>query len=780
MNDAIIAITDPTMDAVRSSTQPAWAYDIEHHQIAWANDAGLALWRAPNLEALSQKQLESWMAPEAWRQIEAYFLVVRDGARFEQQLTIYPQGEPVTLLCQCSGVRLECGNIAVLVEGRVRTIEAGTLRAVEALNTTKFLVSLLDFEGRVLFENPIALEAHGYTRPSAITRHAFFSRFVDEDAAHDIWAQLLAEEPYEGELEVRTRSGTRWHAVTCATTTDPVTGVRVVLIEERDVTTRRKLDSRTQLHERMASIGELSGGLAHEINNPLAYATMNLDLLEEIAAEGFENADAEELTTILSDIREGMTRIRSTVADLAELARVDTGEPVAADVQAILETAITMTHAHIRHQATVVRDFGEVPWVLARRARLSETFLHVLLHAVRRVEGDPGHAHRIQVSTRPNEDRSRVIVEIGDTSQEQRDGNLDTIFEPFARPVTMGEGLGLSVARRIISDHGGDIRARRNAEGGLTIRIELPASGDHEALERPTAVPRTVEGRRRVLVVDDEPGIRRAITRLLDEHDVDTASSGVEALEILEGASYDVIFCDMMMPVMDGMSFYEELAKRHPGLERKVIFITAGAYTTRTSSSRSRIRRCRSRSVAICSAGSSRAPERLRGSESSLRVRDGSRDRPRRLTRRDEPRRVRVRLVPALRARARARRHDARRARRNDGLPDPAERVRSDGRPRRDEVHPPHERRRAPLVRGVLSHGDREHAEGAGPAVHRDPRVRCRLGRRGSRGGDRARAGARQRRVRRCGSRRPPRAEDRSTRDGRTLRADVREVVGPG
>lgn len=580
----ILAIDDPSMEAIRHSTQPAWAYDIERQQIAWANDAGLALWRAPNLEALSHDGLKPWMAPESWRQLEAYFLAVRDGAQVEQQLTIYPQGEPVTLLCRCSGVRLECGNIAVLVEGRVRTIEAGTLRAVEALNTTKFLVSLLDFEGRVLFENPTALEAHGYTRPSAITRHAFFSRFVDEDGAHDIWAHLLAEDGYEGELEVKTRAGKRWHAVSCATTTDPVTGVRVVLLEERDVTTRRKIDSRTQLHDRMASIGELSGGLAHEINNPLAYATMNLDLLEELAADGFADVDHEELKTILADMREGMSRIRGTVADLAELARVDTGDPVPADVQAILETAITMTHAHIKHHATVVRDFGEVPWVLARRARLSETFLHVLLHAVRRVGGDPGHPHRIHVSTRPSDDRSRVIVEIGDTSQELRESNLDAIFEPFATPATTGEGLGLSVARRVVTDHGGEIGARRNADGGLTIRIELFAAADHEAIEAPAAVLAVKEGRRRVLVVDDEPGIRRAITRLLDDHDVDTASSGVDAMKLVASARYDVIFCDMMMPVMDGMSFYEELAKTHAGMEKKVVFITAGAYTARTAS----------------------------------------------------------------------------------------------------------------------------------------------------------------------------------------------------
>ncbi|MEQ8280500.1 MAG: response regulator [Deltaproteobacteria bacterium] len=584
MTPPLVHIDDPALDAVRASAQPAWAYDVDRQQIAWANDAGLALWGASDLDALSAEHLGAWMAPEAWRQIHAYFLAVRDGARIEEQLTIYPQGEPVTLLCRCSGVRLGCGQIAVLVEGRVRTIETSTLRAVEALKTTEFLVSLIDFEGNALFENPRALAAHGFTRPSAITRHAFLTRFQDEEQANEVWSQLLIDESFEGELEVKTRDGTRWHAICCATTTDPVTGVRVVLVEERDVTARRKLDDRVRVHDRMASIGGLAGGLAHEINNPLAYATMNLELLEEFAAEGFEDVDRDELATILADIREGVARIRSTVADLAELARVDTGEAVPADLQAILETAITMTAAQVKHQAAVVRDFGKIPWIQARRARLSDALLHLLLYAARRVEHDPGTQHHIKVTTRASEDGERVIVEIADTSTAMP-GDLDKLFEPFVAPMPGGGAPGhqLSRARHSVAEHGGEIRARPNADGGLTFHVELVAA-DHEVLETPAQAPRQVHGARRVLVVDDEPGIRRAIARLLGEHDVDTTSSGAEALEHHDVTAYDIIFCDMMMPVMDGMAFYQAVAERFAGHEKKIVFITAGAFTPRTAS----------------------------------------------------------------------------------------------------------------------------------------------------------------------------------------------------
>lgn len=576
----ILHIDDPQLEAVRNSEQPVWAFDVENDRIAWANAEGLAMCRAADLGALSGMRIGRVLKRESRRQLEAYHSVVRSGGRIEEQLTIYPDGEPVTLMARCSGVRIEDGRVAVLVEGQVRTIEPGVLRAVEALNSTSIMFTLLDYDGRVVYENTSAMSTYGFTHPDAGEVNAFTARFTDPEAGNTAWEMLNSEQSFEAEMLVKTRSGQqRWHAVSADRTNDPATGRKVVLLEERDVTERRRMQQRMQLHERMATIGELAGGLAHEINNPLAYVLMNLDLIEELGPDGLKTYDPDELKTILSDLREGANRIKSTVFDLGELAKVDAGDHEAVDLHSALETAIAITNTRAKRRATVVRDFGAVPWVMGQRSRLAQVFVNILINAVQAIDGDDPTAHRITISTRERD--GRIVVEIADTGHGVDEKDLAQIFEPFfsSKKEGIGTGLGLSVARQIVGDHDGEIDARQNEDGGLTVRVELLAA-DRPAEAAPHPISSEI---RRILVVDDEPGIRRALTRLLDRHIVETAASGQEALELLEKRPFDIIFCDMMMPGMDGMDLYETVKQQGRGIERNFVFITAGAFEDRAA-----------------------------------------------------------------------------------------------------------------------------------------------------------------------------------------------------
>ena len=162
---------------------------------------------------------------------------------------------------------------------------------------------------------------------------------------------------------------------------------------------------------------------------------------------------------------------------------------------------------------------------------------------------------------------------------------LPRIFDPFftTKPVGVGTGLGLSICHGIVTSLGGKIGAYSDPREGTTFRVVLPTT---ETLAG-DSVPPVSEGptsrdavRARVLVVDDEPAIAHTLRELLSpQHQVLSATSGREALALLAGDDFDVVFCDLMMPGMSGMELYHRIRADRPGLESRVVFMTGGAFT---------------------------------------------------------------------------------------------------------------------------------------------------------------------------------------------------------
>ncbi|MEG5066612.1 diguanylate cyclase [Microcoleus sp. B3-A4] len=245
---------------------PIWIFDIEHWQIRWANQASLYLWDASTRQQLASHNFRDMLSESTRIRLQSYLQQFEQGQTLSEQWTFYPAGQPVSVGCRCSGIRIDSGRLAILVEGTVETahqIEPETLRSIQALRQTTLMVSLYTLEGVPLLQNPAALRCYGEAlHPGSATDNAFLSRFVDSQVGERAMAVLKSGEVFSTEAQVITLAGIRWHRMDVRCTDDPVTGNPMLLVSEKDITDRQHTEtalqkSQTRLSEaqRVARIG---------------------------------------------------------------------------------------------------------------------------------------------------------------------------------------------------------------------------------------------------------------------------------------------------------------------------------------------------------------------------------------------------------------------------------------------------------------------------------------------------------------------------------------------
>lgn len=358
----------------------------------------------------------------------------------------------------------------------------------------------------------------------------------------------------------------------------------------RDATAEKALQEQLLLADRMAAVGTLAAGVAHEINNPLAAVMANVHL----AAEGVgEHARIHGASPTLDDVREalqdagqGAERIRTIVRDLKIFSRSEENEragPV--DVHRVLTSTLRMAGNEIRHRAQLVTHFGEVGLALANESRLGQVFLNLLINAAQAIPEGNVAGNWIRVTTRTDAD-GRVQVEVADSGAGMAPEVLARLFTPFftTKPIGTGTGLGLSICRRIVTGLGGTIEATSEVGRGSVFLVSLPPAAPGTPIAAP-AERAIAPARRRgtVLVVDDEPSVGIALCRFLAvEHDVVVCASASDArARVAQGEHFDVVLCDLMMPEMTGMELHAELVRVDPDQAARMIFMTGGAFTAK-------------------------------------------------------------------------------------------------------------------------------------------------------------------------------------------------------
>jgi CheY-like chemotaxis protein len=215
--------------------------------------------------------------------------------------------------------------------------------------------------------------------------------------------------------------------------------------------------------------------------------------------------------------------------------------------------------------------------------------INLLMNAAQAVPETRAEVNEIRVTVR-DDGKGRAVLEVADNGEGIPPEVQSRIFDPFftTKPVGVGTGLGLSICHGIVTSLGGQIRVHSEPGVGTTFRVVLPTTDLRE--DEPSAKSRALPPlsgapRAHVLVVDDELPIANTIRELLGlEHEVVIATGAREALAVIRsGANFDVIFCDLMMPGMSGVDLYEQVRVQSPGLERKIVFMTGGAFTTRAA-----------------------------------------------------------------------------------------------------------------------------------------------------------------------------------------------------
>jgi PAS domain S-box-containing protein len=453
-------------------------------------------------------------------------------------------------------------------------------------------VLALDVEGRVHRSNRAAATLMGWDDAAAMIGQPFEALVAPRD--RELASEIAAVTPRgtfrDRDVMFVRRSG---ELLTLSVNASPVhaaDGVRegVVVVARDDRPLKRAL-TQLQLADRLATMGTLAAGVAHEINNPLAFVTSNIeyvaDVLERARGGELDPQTYDDVIKALRASQGGAERVRVIVRDLRAFARTEQEAITRLDLRRLLDAAANMIRNEVRHHATVEKDYGPVPWVDANEPRLVQVFLNLIQNAAHAIPAGSASANSIRLVTRTSEGGD-AIVEVRDTGGGIAKENLPHIFDAFftTKPVGVGTGLGLAICQKIVTSFGGRVEVESEVGAGSTFRVVLPAAHATDAPDassrRRTSPPRAASAAgKRVLVVDDEPEVGDALTRMLGgEHTVIVATRGAHALKQLASESFDVIFCDLMMPDMTGMDFYARLLREMPSIAERVVFMTGGTF----------------------------------------------------------------------------------------------------------------------------------------------------------------------------------------------------------
>ncbi|HEY8176672.1 MAG TPA: PAS domain S-box protein [Gemmatimonadaceae bacterium] len=434
-------------------------------------------------------------------------------------------------------------------------------------------IMTFDSLGRFTTVNGAAEQISGYTHEELIGK--FFGPLLAVEALPRAlleFRRALSGAAGQFETTMLHRNGERRHLTVNYACPERS---REVICMIRDATAEKQLQQQLIQAEKMAAIGQLVSGVAHELNNPLASISAFAQLL--LADNHLTDEQRHSADVVKAEAR----RAARIVHNLLTFARQHKAEKITADVNNVLHDTLELRTYELNVRGIhIVRDFDDntPPITMVDIHQLQQVVLNLITNAEQAMADVERERHRLILRTRTLSDVIRIEVE--DTGPGIPAGAMHQIFNPFftTKPTGKGTGLGLSISLGIVGEHGGRIWAE-NVAGGARFTVELPrvASDERAALSLVPATPPPHPESLRILVVDDEEALRTALGRFLSSegHSVVAVGSGSEAIWRAEGdEEFDLVLLDLRMPDVSGQQVFERWRRERPELSDRVVFIT--------------------------------------------------------------------------------------------------------------------------------------------------------------------------------------------------------------
>ncbi len=565
-----------------------WVFDVEKPGIVWANREALPLWGVSCVEEIVARDFSD-LSESSVQRLAEYMRRLERGEHFHDQWTIYPNGVPTSVQLRASPIRFQNRRISMLITCipiNEEILDHSSLRGVEALRHLPISVCQFDRDGHVIFQNPEALRVFG---PADGALGFLPTRFADAIEGDRIWGDVSRGEFIELEAPLETISGTRWFQVTLRQGTDPVSGEPTISFTANDVTERRRTRERLRTAKAEAETANRAksaflAAVSHELRTPL---TTVLGFSELLADSELTAQQQRYLNTIHSS----GSSLRALIDDLIDLARLENESVTLADAPVSLSSLVDQSLNEIRERAekkglvlSVHFDESVPRKVRGDPVRIKQVIGHLFDNAVKFT--DDGHVslyvRRIQNQSDAYNDRVWVRIEVEDTGCGIATGDIDRIFEEFTQidgsysRAHSGTGLGLTICRLVVERMGGSIGVDSTVGQGSRFWVDLP-------LKDADPSPRAKDGPKspslHILVVEDNPVNQVLVRTVLRQlgHKATIAENGQSALNALDhDDSFDLVFMDIQMPVMDGVATTQEIrARGYSATELPIVALTA-------------------------------------------------------------------------------------------------------------------------------------------------------------------------------------------------------------
>jgi two-component system NtrC family sensor kinase len=357
-----------------------------------------------------------------------------------------------------------------------------------------------------------------------------------------------------------------------------------MLTISRDITEKKRaaeelIRQREMLHQRekLAALGSLLAGVAHELNNPLSVVVARAAILEE--------RDEPATREAASKIRAAAERCARIVRTFLAMARQQQPERVPVAISEVVSAALDITGYALKTSGVEVElDLDEhAPPVLADADQLHQVFMNLIINAQHALQ-DHALPRRLSLTSRFDATANVIRITVADNGPGIPESVRKRIFEPYftTKPVGMGTGVGLAVCLGIVEAHGGTLTVESSHGTGTVFTIMLPAGSQEAGGAAESKQLNVRSARRSALVVDDEVGVRETLAEILTSsgHRVVAVASGREALERLGGERFDVVLTDIRMPDVDGRALYREIERRWPERASQVVFVSGDTLTS--------------------------------------------------------------------------------------------------------------------------------------------------------------------------------------------------------